>query len=704
VRDALVSGIAHWREHPHTRLADLVDRIEQRMLAEAPRPPLRAGKRAADIEAWRALELQRDPLDLARLGAAARCGSPADVGRQVEALAAWRDPRIAHLLLALLADPPYAGVQTRGLLARIVDHIAATRDRRAAQPTRDLAARYRGIVNSGTGGWMVDQLGQLATRLEAVVEAALPAAIAAHCDELERTFGTTPVDAVRAATRETYAALLADVYAAPADDGPRLVLADALQLQNDPRGELIAIQIAHARGHATADTRRRERELLADVDRAAAWAQPLSNAGHCTFERGFPARIALGATAKNHAGDPAWATITAIEGMDRVTHHLAATLCASPHLRSVRMLSTRLLHKLAREPRPWTHVAVRGETPSAAALAALPQLRALELHADGSPPRDRLAATGLVELDLRVSSADELALPPTLERLAVTAHVRAPRLDLATTPRLTTLSLRGAGPVPASLPASLHALHIELYREHLPVIAVPADSALSVVTLHAFGASNAALAALARTELLELRVRSLAPGALAPFRDLRELRLTTAPLEPEALLQLRRLDTLVAHVRGAAMRLAGLPIRSLDWRRVDLDQLADPLPLRHARVSAPPDLAQLERFLERNPDLDTLELDELARTIALPGDVESTLALVGTVERSRVPTLVLNGDGGVMRLARDGDGKLSRLHLASPDTFVAERFAHALLPRLTSLTADGTPSPAVAKLMARTSA
>jgi uncharacterized protein (TIGR02996 family) len=51
------------------------------------------------------------------------------------------------------------------------------------------------------------------------------------------------------------APLLADVLARPQDDGPRLVLADWLAEQGDPRGELISLQIAlatplaGARGH-----------------------------------------------------------------------------------------------------------------------------------------------------------------------------------------------------------------------------------------------------------------------------------------------------------------------------------------------------------------------------------------------------------------------------------------------------------------------
>src|ERR1043165_6117004 len=98
-----------------------------------------------------------------------------------------------------------------------------------------------------------------------------------------------PADAAADADAE----LLALVYAAPDDDGPRLVYADALLERGDPRGELIALQIARARGPISDEARAREAELLADDARCAGWAQPLSAVGSCRFERGFPSHIWL---------------------------------------------------------------------------------------------------------------------------------------------------------------------------------------------------------------------------------------------------------------------------------------------------------------------------------------------------------------------------------------------------------------------------
>jgi len=57
-------------------------------------------------------------------------------------------------------------------------------------------------------------------------------------------------------------ALYAAVYAAPDDDAPRAVLADALQDAGDPRGELIALQLREHAGDATDEMRERARALV----------------------------------------------------------------------------------------------------------------------------------------------------------------------------------------------------------------------------------------------------------------------------------------------------------------------------------------------------------------------------------------------------------------------------------------------------------
>ncbi|MCW5804743.1 MAG: hypothetical protein KIT31_20400 [Deltaproteobacteria bacterium] len=109
---------------------------------------------------------------------------------------------------------------------------------------------------------------------------------------------TAPADAklldeVRARTGDgdDLAALWADVGADPSDLARRAVLADALDVANDPRGEFIQLQLALAAG--TADRKARSRcDRLAAVH-ADMWlgALPLIEMRTARFARGFPVAI-----------------------------------------------------------------------------------------------------------------------------------------------------------------------------------------------------------------------------------------------------------------------------------------------------------------------------------------------------------------------------------------------------------------------------
>jgi uncharacterized protein (TIGR02996 family) len=742
----LAAAIAAWGELRHPRLADLVDRIEAQLLAAAPRRPLRASKRREDLAAWRTVEAARDPLDVRRLGAALGGGSQDDVRRQVEALAARRDPRLARALLALLEQPPYAGVKSRGMLAAILERLAETRDVRAAGPAADLADRYLGIVHSGTGRWMVGELKAVARRLEAAVPAELPPELAVACAALEARFGRPAVDGTLAATRRTLEELLAEVYAAPDDDGPRLVYADALLERGDPRGELVALQIARARGEVTEEARAREAELLADKAQVAAWAQPLSSGGECTFERGFPAEIALYRTAKSILGEPAWATITAIRAIAQVPQTVAAQICELPHLRSVATLSVPFFERLCEQPRPWTHAGIDGaEPPSAKAFANLPALRSLALAAGDVPPDDLLASLDLRELVLRLGAGTRpLALPPRLERLHVTSRGRLPVMDLARLDRLEELQVEYEHSDQVfALPASLRRLSLRSGAAASPRIEVVAattgadvaattgadvaattgadvaattgadvaattgadvqPSSLRYAALNVRVLAADVLRDLTSLEALDLWATGGVPaGALDGLVRLRRLGLHVAnALEPDALVRLVRLEELDVSTRETARpRLAGLPIRSLTWLQLPLDQVPEGLPLARARLAMPRSLDDLERFVASYPALARLELVvDFSHTLETR-DAALWRRFAAILEASGIGRFTLDLRGWeTLTLSRDEDGALSRLTLSRGDLPAGEALARALT-RVTAIESKGSKVPSrIAKLV-----
>lgn len=108
------------------------------------------------------------------------------------------------------------------------------------------------------------------------------------------------------------------VYADPDADEPRMIYADALQARGDPRGELIALQIARAREQRHVPTQR-ERILVQRIaDACAGPLAPLLDG----FElaRGFVVRCTTktGARAtESLARHPAWATVEELYTADR---------------------------------------------------------------------------------------------------------------------------------------------------------------------------------------------------------------------------------------------------------------------------------------------------------------------------------------------------------------------------------------------------
>jgi len=157
-------------------------------------------------------------------------------------------------------------------------------------------------------------------------------------------------------------AMLRQIHDAPDDDGPRSVLADYLQEQNDPRGELIAIQLKEARNEASEDAIARAQELVKVHGKT--WLGTLRPAIYrAEMRRGFLTRIELaGSWASSrwgkHAEDPLLATVEEIDaGQGR--SDLVAKFIAGPivraNLRAVTIEATDLLEVVRDTPMPRLH-------------------------------------------------------------------------------------------------------------------------------------------------------------------------------------------------------------------------------------------------------------------------------------------------------------------------------------------------------------
>jgi uncharacterized protein (TIGR02996 family) len=299
-----------WREYEAPAIADLIDVATARALAG--REPI---EDAASLDArqaqWLELAATADPLTIPWLIERTFTTRVALTIERLNAL--WklpRDPRIAAGLLALTSR---AGLSARSSLwtrlLRIVRNqhdlrSIATIDARLAQ----LAASMVAKTESETA--LAARLAQTRVMLAGRIlvppapRDALFAQLAARLAD--------PTVARAVATSKTAEDFCAEVWANPMEDGPREVFGDWLIEQGDPRGELIALQIARARGTASPEGVKRERKLLAE--HARSWLGALSPVvKNFVFERGFLARAEIMwrrlAERPELMTHPAWATI-----------------------------------------------------------------------------------------------------------------------------------------------------------------------------------------------------------------------------------------------------------------------------------------------------------------------------------------------------------------------------------------------------------
>lgn len=142
------------------------------------------------------------------------------------------------------------------------------------------------------------------------------------------------------------AELLALVYASPEVDAHRLVYADWLIAQGDPRGEFITLQFKREAGHASVEDMAREHELVRAHARDWMGAlAPVVNANTAAFRKGFlsacTARFRSNKQRDALCEAPEWATVETLSANSQL-------LSRAP-LRSLRVLgpvTTRTLSEM----------------------------------------------------------------------------------------------------------------------------------------------------------------------------------------------------------------------------------------------------------------------------------------------------------------------------------------------------------------------
>jgi uncharacterized protein (TIGR02996 family) len=343
--DALAQAIEHARSGDHAAVldvlvaawplapsADLDAMINAATVLAKPAVAAIRGKTKAIRQAWDALAARREPRDVGLLLESLADVSSADGALRLATVAEWRpDPRIENAVVGLLETVPYRATSTRKFWTALWPFVHAIRNPALLPRLEACDASIAKNVAVTMGDWLRLQLRKALTELRPILEK--PAEpMARRTAELIADLATELARAAGGDTRQgELEHLLAAIYAAPADDGPRLVYADALLERGDPRGELIALQ---CRGELDREQRKREKELLEAHGKA--WLGDLAPIvmGGYRFERGFLAACRIDNEKLDHVravvGNPAWSTVEELRG--------SALIALHPVMRSLRVL------------------------------------------------------------------------------------------------------------------------------------------------------------------------------------------------------------------------------------------------------------------------------------------------------------------------------------------------------------------------------
>jgi uncharacterized protein (TIGR02996 family) len=331
-----------WRERRLPRLARHVEWTSARL----PAVPL-------EERAWREVAREHHAPALPALLATLTASTFDTARERVDALRGWEDPRIVSGFLGILGKPRYRAPGAQWFYERFFDVLHAQRDPRTAPTLEALVARYHEVVTNSYGPVLVKFMREAIGR--ATRDDLREGDWAPLLDALDDFFSAERGDGARAehervsrAAREKQ--LRAEVLAHPGDDARLQVWADTLVEQNDPRGELLNLQLMERHGALTAaqleqlrgvQSRHRDRLL-------GAIAPKVLNA---IFERGQAVHVELGrAWGTPEATEAEWAFVKGATLPENAwgTAEWATLLLQLPKLETVMCCDVELLTELER--------------------------------------------------------------------------------------------------------------------------------------------------------------------------------------------------------------------------------------------------------------------------------------------------------------------------------------------------------------------
>lgn len=387
--DALSELVEAWRVAPTDEIALLVEAVAvevDRSLAAIPGKP-----KTDDLHSnWLDIAMARRPADVGRLLARLEDASIWMLAKWIDELLQFPvDPRLP--LPVLQAAIRYSSHEASGVRTRAFKLASRVGDRRLIKELPLLAAHVEKWTNA-LGPKVLGLLDTLQVRLSAnelvssrdVVDSAgteeLKAAVAERA--LMPAVSETALNASVASKEPPALAseLVSDITRNPGDDGVRLVYADYLSDNGDPRGEFIVLQCQDHNKALPKKLGKRMKELAKEF--ASQWIHPLDAVVRDPrFSRGFLSECSVHFSAERHIelmAHPSWATVEVIHACNN------AEFFSSLALSSLRRayLGSAPLAKMAaisnRSPLESATVEVRNESHQGADWQAILDVGALK--------------------------------------------------------------------------------------------------------------------------------------------------------------------------------------------------------------------------------------------------------------------------------------------------------------------------------------
>lgn len=314
----LAQLVSAWKKTPALALNDAIAEVAR--LADAEEPPLEGTKAGEREEAWQKRAAKERPASLGVLLASLldTKGSAQTQGRLV-ALTPWcQDPRLAAVLADILEKPPYNGSvsRTTPFWKFVFAALPKLGDPRLLERAKKLPDAWKVLPSDYERDALNGRLKKIMPELEKAYGKGVPSLSADDAKLLAEVVAAAKKSgggaaATKEGNRKNVEQALREVYERPADDAPRLVLADLLQEQGDPRGEFITLQFLRRDGKSSTAQLRKEKALFEKHQKEWLGAiAPLVLKSELVFERGFVARCRI----KTLSTDPEWATVSHVEG------------------------------------------------------------------------------------------------------------------------------------------------------------------------------------------------------------------------------------------------------------------------------------------------------------------------------------------------------------------------------------------------------